>query len=422
MRQSISHARGDTLTAVASDAVASDELASNQVASDSEAALALRLMGELRGAVLATEVVTDRDLIDATAELWQAGYLRRGRASVDLADVRAQLRLVFLDSEKAGRYCAGFELEAMRPAGAETSLLFPLDCLDFVAARAARRLIESGTLSVGAAYYYELGSGEGSGFLAASDCEALVIPVRGPEGRRAPGVLLLPIRLLRERVSVAAEHSDAANYPVFITREARERAERISRKGAASQPPVETGGLLIGPLCVCPETGEMFAVVCDVLEATDAEATTYSLTYSGPTWARIQNIMRARQANPATRHHRILGQAHGHNFVPAEGAAPCEWCHLQPKCTRTSAYLSADDRNWCRAIFSAEPWQLSIVYGLDALTRPVEAFYGQRGGGLERRSYAIIDGLDGIPFEVSLESSPEASTGFPNALNSEIPS
>jgi hypothetical protein len=158
----------------------------------------------------------------------------------------------------------------------------------------------------------------------------------------------------------------------------------------------------------------MFALICDVLEATDAEATKYSLSYSGPTWARIQNIMRARQANPATRHHRIIGQAHGHNFMPAEGAPPCEWCHLQPNCTRTSAYLSADDRNWCRAIFNAEPWQLSIVYGLDALTRPVEAFYGQRGGQLERRSYAIVENLDEIPFDVSQELPSGVSANSPN--------
>ncbi len=111
------------------------------------------------------------------------------------------------------------------------------------------------------------------------------------------------------------EHAEAANpytvdgpYPVFFTRSARERAESLSRKGADANPPVETGGLLIGPLCVCPDTGEMFAVIIDVLEATDSEATTHTLTYSGATWARIQAILRARQANPATRHHRILGQ------------------------------------------------------------------------------------------------------------------
>jgi hypothetical protein len=370
-------------------------------ASGSEAALELRLSGELRGAVLATEAVTERDLVDATAELWLAGYLRRGRTDVDLADVQAQLRLVYREGERARRYCAGFELEATGPEGSDTRLFFPLENLDFVASRGARHLIESGALNAGSAYYYELGCDKRSPSVSTTEDEALV--VRGPEGRRAPGVFELPIRYLRERVTGPKEVPASTDYPVFITRAARELADHISRKGAGCQPPVETGGVLVGPLCACPETGELFAVVCDVLEATEAEATTYSLNYSGPTWARIQNIMRARQATPATHHHRILGQTHGHNFVPAEGAPPCEWCHLQPNCTRTSAYLSADDRNWCRAIFSAEPWQLSIVYGLDAQTRPVEAFYGQRGGGLERRSYAVVDHLDEIPFTTEAE-------------------
>lgn len=377
----------------------------------SEAALAMRLTGEHRGVVLATEAVTDRDLVDATAELWQAGFLRRGRADVDLADVHAQLRLVHRESERAGRYCAGFELEADEPGDAR--VFFPRESLDFVAARSAQRLLESGELAAGSAYFYELGfecgsrPGVAARAFAPEGSDAIGIAVRGPEGRRAPRVAAVPIRWLRERIVESADLPTPASgdpYPVFITAAARARAERVSRRGAASHPPVETGGLLVGPLCVCPETGEMFGVVCDVLEATDADATTYSLTYSGPTWARIQNIMRARQAQAATRHDRILGQAHGHNFVPAEGAPPCEWCHLQPQCTRTSAYLSSDDRTWCRAIFSAEPWQLSVVYGLDAQSRPVEAFYGQRGGRLARRSYATVERVDDLPFDRGLSS------------------
>jgi hypothetical protein len=198
-----------------------------------------------------------------------------------------------------------------------------------------------------------------------------------------------------ERAGVE-RHRVEEPYPVFFTREARERAERISRKGADAQPPVETGGLLVGPLCACPETGETFSVVVDVLEATDSDATTYTLNYSGTTWARIQTILRARQAQPSTRHHRILGQCHGHNFVLLAGVPPCEMCHRVEVCTRTSANLSPEDRTWCRAHFSCEPWQLSQVFGLDARTRPVETFYGQRGGSLERRSYHVVDRVDDL--------------------------
>ena len=63
-------------------------------------------------------------------------------------------------------------------------------------------------------------------------------------------------------------------------------------------------------------------------------------------------------------------------------------------CTRTTAFLSSEDRTWCRAVFPGEPWQISQVFGLDARTRPVDAFYGQRGGILVRRGYAVLDDFD----------------------------
>jgi hypothetical protein len=138
----------------------------------------------------------------------------------------------------------------------------------------------------------------------------------------------------------------------------------------------------------------MFAVIVDVLEAADSEASRHSLTYSSSTWARIQTIIRARQANPATRHHRILGQSHGHNFLPFDGAAACEKCVQRAVCTRSTAHLSDADRTWVRAVFNGEPWCVSQVFGLDAQSGPTEAFYGQRGGGLVQRSYLVTDDFD----------------------------
>ena len=34
---------------------------------------------------------------------------------------------------------------------------------------------------------------------------------------------------------------------------------------------------------------------------------------------------------------------------------------------------------------------MSQIFGLDARSNPVEAFYGQRGGSLVRRGYYVID-------------------------------
>jgi hypothetical protein len=210
---------------------------------------------------------------------------------------------------------------------------------------------------------------------------------------------LAPLLSASRRVDTDAPggHGD---YPVFFTPAARERAERIARAGADRSPPVETGGLLIGPLCSCPESGELFAVVVDVLDARHAEATTYSLTYSGRTWSRIQALLRVRQLHPVTHGLRILGQVHGHSFLPAAGLPPCAACAHAPTCRRTSAVLSEDDLAWCRAVFHAEPWQLSQLFGLNARGEPVEAFFGQRAGSLAARGYRLLDApLEDFPAE-----------------------
>jgi hypothetical protein len=343
---------------------------------------------ERGGEVVLREPVTRGDLMDALAELWFDGLLRRGYPDVRLDEVSAGLSLVRREDPEIGLYCAGFELELRDPGGKPIRRVFSREILEHIASRGARRLIEEGRLEAGGLYYFGLGRAEGDG-----DDDDRPLPLEGPPGRAAPGALRIPLERLRERAEPVGPQSDE-HYPVFFTPQARRRAERIARKGGDAHPPIETGGLYVGPLCVCPVTGEIFAVVVDVLEAIRAESTKYSLTYSGDTWARIQTILRARRRSNARRHDRVLAQGHGHNFLPLEGAEPCAACALVEVCTRNSAYLSGDDRTWCRAVFPAEPWQLSQVFGLDARSRPVESFYGQRGGRLVRRGYAVLDDFD----------------------------
>jgi hypothetical protein len=361
------------------------------------------LRREEQGPAIAVEFVSDRDLVDARAELWFEAFLRNGHLDVPVEAVQAPPRPIHGRTEAGAPVCLGFSLACEAPdrggaaAASEHRCVFPRAYLEPVAARMARRLRESGTLATGDTYFYEL-SGRPQSETAPR------IPVRrgaaavlasGAGGPEFFSALHTPLAPLVERAEeVNAEYGVADDYPVFFTREAREKAESAARRGALSRPPVETGGLFVGPLCSCPETGAMFAVVVDVLEAAHSEGTTYSLTYSGKTWARIQAVMRAKQAHEATRSHRLLGQVHGHSFLPMEGAEPCEACAALPVCTRTTAYLSLDDIGWCRAVFHGEPWQLSQVYGLDARGGGVEAFYGQRGGRLVRRSYFILDDFD----------------------------
>src|SRR5262249_38088813 len=126
-----------------------------------------------------------------------------------------------------------------------------------------------------------------------------------------PPIATVPLPPLLDR---ARHHGpeDAGRHPVLYTPRAFDQAARCARKGAAEQPPVETGAVLVGDLCSCPQTGEFFVLVVDALEVQEAEQKPLSLAYSGQTWGRIQAVMRARQANPATRAQRLVGQSHGH--------------------------------------------------------------------------------------------------------------
>ena len=140
------------------------------------------------------------------------------------------------------------------------------------------------------------------------------------------------------------------------------------------------------------ETGEFFCLVEDALEAVDAEGTSTSLTFSSRTWSRIHNIMKARGSQPETRTHRIVGQAHGHNFRPCTPEA-CEKCPDAGACAHlvSSAFFSIDDVRWMRAVFPGEPWAFGHVFGLSAKGEPTEALYSNFAGWMIRRGYHVID-------------------------------
>jgi hypothetical protein len=360
-----------------------------------EHAIAVILRRGDQDPAIAVEFVSKRDCVDARAELWFEAFLRKGHLDVPFEDVHSEPEALHRETKAGTRLCYGFRLATETPSETSHSCVFARSCLEPVATRMARQLIEAGTLAKDEQYFYELETRPHSDHEAPRAGHKSGVIVAGAEKRQPFSVLRTPLApLLENAEEVNASAGVKGDYPVFFTRAARDKAEAAARKGALSQPAVETGGLFVGPLCSCPETGEMFAVVVDVLEASHSENTKYSLTYSGKTWARIQAVMNAKRAFPATSTHRLLGQVHGHSFLPMEGVAPCEACASLEICDRTTAWLSADDLSWCRAVFRAEPWQLSQVFGLNARGEGVEAFYGQSGGRLVPRSYFLLDNFD----------------------------
>ncbi len=381
----------------------------------------VHLRTDADGPTVESEAVKGSDLADAMAELAFNAGLRRDGTPLALSDLRARIRPAYRSSPDAAPICDGFVLEAEATNGEKTSRRFDRHVLESVAARGGRRLLESGTLEKGEFYYYEVQIEETTiGPLEIEGAASPPPPTRSPLGpllAAAKQISAERERGLEDEV-YALEHAspdvrpprfrasslhdpvdsdavstdiDSLHYPVVYLRSAFDKAAAIARKGAAMTPAVETGGLLLGRLFWCPETHQLFGVIEDALEAAQTEGTTYSLTFTSETWGRVQAVLKARQRSPSTRGQRLVGQFHGHNFIPFSQGATCDGCPSQGECSISTAYLSESDRKWCRAVFPREPWQLSQVFGLTPRREAVSAFYGQYGGLLERRDYYVLD-------------------------------
>ena len=219
------------------------------------------------GPVVDREPVAESDLVDHASELWFAECLRKGRPDVALADLAVKLAPIFKEDGAPG--CAGLELEAVLPDRAKIRRFFSASSLQDVARRVAERLLHAGLIAQeDAAYYYEvLAERKPAG------------PAPAPTG--APFTMTMtsaPVSYLRaplgvflaaaKRVGPVEDEAPKLDlHHVFYTAAAAAMAERHARRGGKKNPPEETGGVLVGPLCSCPETGEMFSVVTDVLEA-----------------------------------------------------------------------------------------------------------------------------------------------------------
>ncbi len=349
------------------------------------------------GPPLAREPLTDADLNDYLSEAWMHSCLRRGFPDVPLSAVDAQFDLLF----KSGRGgpLKGFLITTQNPAGKRFELEFSLAAVEHVAARAARNLVTARVLQPTDEYYYLLEVDEARNPVAGGrDGDA---GVSITTSAAALVYVVQPLASLLRRAKPVGGPDDSWT-PVIYTADARARAEAFSRRGGNEQPPVETGAMLVGSLCSCPESGEFYCVVDAALEARDAKSNKFSLEYTGVTWTRLQAILKARQSQPATATSRFLGQAHGHPFLPAGGAPPCEICLARPDlpCARTSCFASYDDRLWSSAVFARQPFQLCHIFGLNARNQPVEKLFGLRNGQLVERGYHVME-----TWEPSLPSS-----------------
>ena len=345
-------------------------------------ALAVVLRLESSGAMLAREPVRADDLAAHAAEAWREGCLRKGRLDVPLSAASVWIKPLLKAGQKLA--CAGFALETRLPDGPACASAFTAHSLDLVARRASQQLLARGRLKDGQPYVYEVHFQPESVAGPSADADAIDFEVTD----RSPSFswLEVPLKpLLQQGKAHNAVDEDA--FHVFFSATAFARAEQFARKGASASPPVETGAALAGVVCSCPDTGDLFVVVTDAYEVMAAEQKVYSIELSHESWRRILATIKAREARcPALR---LLGQAHGHNFLPA-GGQTCEACPTRPVCDLTNVFASADDENWTRAHFAGQPWSVCAIFGLSARADRLHELFTQHNARLRRRSYFVI--------------------------------
>ena len=178
---------------------------------------------------------------------------------------------------------------------------------------------------------------------------------------------------------------------MVFTEAAHEKSRKIARRGADDNPPVETGSLLIGELCACPDSGEFFVTVDDAIEVVDAEQKEFSLIPSSRSWTRVQAVLDRLTDTDAGGTRRLVGQSHGHNFA-LEGD-PCALCATAKECGRTTVFVSTADRTFMRTVFAGQPFALCWIAGSNARGDEVASLFTLRAGVLQARGYHVVDSI-----------------------------
>jgi hypothetical protein len=334
-------------------------------------------------------------LDDLHSQHWFDGSLRRGLVDVEMPDIGFQLHPKL---RARGPRCEGFVGESINRLGERLRREYPLAVFDDTVLALVQQQIQQGTMHANQTYYYDVLADRPPAAVARAT-EPFSISIK-----RAPLVLVtMPLEGLAERAKAAGTVHEE-DYPVFFTPRALARAEASARRGAAQVPAVESGALLIGVLARCPTTAKMFAIVNEALPATGAREEKFSLTFTGETWARMQSIVAARRHRAAATC--VLGQSHGHPFLPLGGAPPCEACAKVAVCGRTNVHVSIDDRQWMRAVMPRQPWQLCFIFGLNARGEHVQELFGLHDNFLRPRGYRVLDQADADRLERAFDQPP----------------
>jgi hypothetical protein len=343
------------------------------------------------GPIIIEEIVRDSDLWDLYTEMWREGCLRKGYMEVSISDLTYYLEPIFENDSNISdnQVCKGFTIEITNPGNDLKRKEFSVYSLDLVALRILRGMVKTKNRKKENQLYYNV-----IAYLQKESCEyeqnaydgnAKCFRVKVKESKP-----LNYVRLSLESLFAQAGYKKIEDdaYPVFYTNTAFEKAEKIARKGAYINPSVETGALLIGVLGSCPKTKEFYAIIKDVFEFSEADQSMYSLTPSSRTWKCVQDYIGALRQHSETCLYKILGQCHGHNFIPEISK------DSDNKCVVSSVFVSMDDRLWNNAVFNREPCQLCHIFGFDQNGDKVDSLFGLKDGHLLQRGYYLLSEFD----------------------------
>jgi hypothetical protein len=345
-------------------------------------ALEIQFRDAADGRLLLREPVRPQDLAEPLAEVHREGFLRHGTMRAYADPASADL-LPVLESPDSSR-CLGYALRFQVPDGPDRTSAFSSLSLGHVARRGQAKLPAETEPWV---CELHVGAPESPGAPPTSADPLGAATVTRPPWHYLE-VPLAPLRrLARTPEPYPTLPAEADPFPVFYTGTAYLHAEEFARRGTVRHPDFESGCVLAGTLCSCPESGEFFVVVLAAYEVQDADQRLHSLSYTGSSWTRILTNLRERQRRQP--YLRILGQAHGHNFRPNEGKT-CPPCLSRSHCDLTNLFASADDETWSRAVFSGQPWQLCHIFGLTARGDRIDGLFTWHDGRLAHRAFQIL--------------------------------
>ncbi len=360
--------------------------------------LEVRLRLEAGGPILGSEPVRSADLADVLHESLRENVFRRGQLVGTPEGIPTSL-ILLLDEAPSTR-CRGYAVEMEAPDGPVHSTVFSFQSLEDVAHRGITRLKPADGESAANRYLFDLHHSPSAG-TGPERPEAENLLGNATVTRPPLPYLSIPLAPLLARARSPEPFpvlpAVSSPFPVFYTESVFREVEDFARKGAGINPRFESGAVLAGSLCSCPDSGEFFVVVLAAFEVRDADQSLYALSYTGESWSRIQRLLRARQnAQPFLR---MVGQAHGHNYLPNEGQT-CEACATLDHCNLTNLFASRDDQTWSRAVFSQQPWHLCHIFGLTARGDLIDGLFSQHDGRLSHRAYHLLPDFNPDLFEI----------------------